>query len=130
MIQQRKKDYLQRIIEEFFAKLQEFENKGQKLSPLERKTILDDCYKFFADNFGVKQIDTTEQLAQKIDSVELFEQYAKLLLSEYEIAENKDKSILFKALSIVEQLQDTDKTYSWERTVLREDILRLLDENS
>ncbi|WP_165020492.1 hypothetical protein [Dysgonomonas sp. ZJ279] len=130
MIQQREKDYLQRIIEEFFAKLQEMDNNTEGLSLPERRIILEDCYKFFADNFEVTKIDTVEQLAEKIDSVELFEQYAKLLLNEYEITDNKDKALLLKAFSIVETLENTDTTYSWERTVLREDVLRLLEEKA
>ncbi|WP_165040406.1 hypothetical protein [Dysgonomonas sp. ZJ709] len=130
MIQQRKKDYLQRIIEEFFAKLQEMDNNTERLSLPERRIILEGCYKFFADNFEVTKIDTAEELAEKIDSVELFEQYAKLLLNEYEITDNKDKALLLKALSIVETLENTDTTYSWERTVLREDVLRLLEETN
>lgn len=131
MLQQRKKDYLQRLIEEFFKKLEVFINgsNDNNLSETEKKSILADCFQFFSENFAVNKTDDVSQLAEKIDDINLLEQYAKILTIEYDITENKDRSELEKALAITQYLEKTDSTYSWDRTVLREDILRRLDES-
>ncbi|MDH6355028.1 hypothetical protein M2132_001365 [Dysgonomonas sp. PH5-45] len=127
--QQRKKDYLQRLVEEFFAKLQKLINGQKHLSKTEIDELLDDCYQFFFDNFGVTHSDSFGQVAEKITDFELLEQYAKLLLTEYEAAGTVlDKNLLGKALEIVEYINTVDSTYSWERTIMREDILRNLEE--
>ena len=127
MIQQRKKDYLERLIDEFFAKLHKLTDDNGKLSDTERRSLLDNCFVFFADNFGIYPELSLEDVVGKVDSIELLDQYSSLLLKKYELDTPKNKDLLIKALSLVEYLQNEDDTYSWDRTVLREDILRLLD---
>jgi len=128
MIQQRKKDFLQRLIEEFFKKLQQIADQEVVLPKSEIEKLLNECFDFFSENFEVTKEDNVARLAERITDSDLLEQYAKLLMTEYDISGNDDKSGLVKALSIVEYLQNTDITYSWDRTVLQEDILHRLDE--
>lgn len=128
MLQQRKKDYLQRLIEEFFKKLEELINGKRILKDEEKKSILNDCFRFFFDNFGTLKDDNAEKIIEKIEDSELLEQYARLLTLKFEVTGLKDRRELNIALSIIEYLQKTESTYSWDRTILREDILRLLDE--
>lgn len=128
MLQRRKKDFLQRLIEEFFKKLQQIVNEGQDLNPAERLQITGQCFDFFSTNFQVSRMDETMILVEKIGENELLQQYAQLLMTEYDMLGNKNRSELLKALSIIEYLESTDITYSWERTILREDILNRLDE--
>lgn len=128
MLQQRKKDYLQRLIEEFFKKLEELINGKRILKDEEKKSILNDCFRFFFDNFGTLKDDRAEKIIEKIEDSALLEQYARLLTMKYEITGLKDKEELNIALSIIDYLQKTESAYSWDRTILREDILRLLDE--
>lgn len=128
MIQQRKKDYLQRLIEEFFAKLQQLKQAQEETNTPEQKEIINDCLIFFQSNFNTKQSDTSAELADKIKDQDLLEQYAKILLSKYNISDIKDVYQLHVALDIVECIQENDNTYSWDRTVLKEDLLRLLDQ--
>ena len=129
MIQQRKKDYLQRLIEEFFSKLHELRDEAASDSdPEEKRRIMNECFHFFFNNFEVKQSDDALSLAKKINDNDLLQQYAKLLLIRYEIVDIKDIDQLHLALNIVRYLEVSDKTYSWDRSILREDLLRLLDE--
>lgn len=128
MINQRKKDYLQRLIEEFFAKLQALYSEGANLD--DARSQLNDCLRFFVENFDTKQSDSLDVLVQKINNAELLEQYAKLLLTKYRITTLKEIDQIETALAIVEYLQKTDSTYSWDRTVLREDLLKALDEDT
>jgi cellulose biosynthesis protein BcsQ len=130
MIQQRKKDYLQRLIEEFFRKLEQAVNQEIILPEAEKEKLLNECFDFFSENFEVVKTDNAPRLIERIPDNALLEQYAKLLMTEYDISGSDDKNSLTEALSIVEYLQNTDTTYSWDRTVLREDILRRLDQNS
>lgn len=129
MIQQRKKDYLQRLIEEFFSKLIELINKKAQAGSdsTEIKRMLSECLIFFVTNFDVKQDDSALAIINKIGDNELIEQYAKLLQTKYEIVDIKEVYQLHIALDLIKYLEATDKTYSWNRTILREDILRLLD---
>lgn len=126
MIQQRKKDYLQRLIEEFFAKLHQLTDNREKMSIDEQKSLLADCFRFFDQNFAVIPDCSIDQVVKQVGNLELLDQYAGLLLKEYELSRIKNSELLIKALSLVEYLQNEDSTYSWERTVVREDILRLL----
>ena len=130
MLQQRKKDYLQRLIEEFFKKLDQMVNREVVLDDTEKKVLLDECFDFFSENLQTEKNDNTEILIEKISDNDLLQQYAKLLMTEYDLAENKDREGLLKSLSILEYLESTDKTFSWERTVLKEDILHRLDDGS
>ncbi len=130
MLQQRKKDYLQRLIEEFFKKLDQMVNRQVVLDSFEKKALLNDCFGFFAENLQVEKDDGLEGLVEKIPDNDLLEQYAKLLMTEYDLSEIKDRGGLLKSLSIIEYLERTDKTFSWERTVLKEDILHRLDNQS
>lgn len=126
--QQRKKDYLQRLIEEFFAKFQQLLNEGKAPTRVETEKLLVDGFEFFKDNFEVKKEDSPVDLLVKIDDFDLLEQYAKLLMIEYQqLEEDGDKTSLIKALEIIDYLQTVDTTFSWERTILKEDILKLLD---
>jgi len=129
MLQHRKKDYLIRLIEELSKKLQQLKDSNRNIDDPEKLSVINDCYTFFTDNFDISKTDNAEELIEKINDSDLLEQYAKLLLSDYEIIAG-EKEKLLKALSIIEYLQKTDITFSWERTVLQEDILRLLDEKA
>lgn len=128
MIQQRKKDYLQKLIEEFFAKLQQLKQAQEGVNLSEEKEIVNDCMVFFQSNFNTKQSDTAGELADKIKDPDLLEQYAKLLLNKYNISDIKDIYQLHVALDIVKSIEAGDNTYSWDRNILREDLLRLLDQ--
>ena len=129
MIQQRKKDYLQRLIEDFFSKLHELINQDKNLESVttEKKQILRKCFTLFDNDFNISQEDSAETIMIKIGDNDLIEQYAKLLLTKYEISDIKEVYQLHIALDLVEYIEATDKTYSWNRTILKEDILRLLD---
>lgn len=124
MIQQRKKDYLQRLIEEFFAKLHD---RIDQKSVEEKKRLASEIFVAFAESFGIKQSDDAQALLQKVNDMALLEQYARLLLYKYEIVDIKDKSQLETALQIVRYLDAFDTTYSWDRIVLREDLLKRLE---
>lgn len=129
MIQQRKKDYLQRLIEDFFAKLHELVNKDKNLGSdsKEKKQLLRECFLLFDNDFNISREDSAETIIIKIGDNDLIEQYAKLLQTKYEILDIKEVYQLHIALDLIEYLEATDTTYSWNRTVLKEDILRLLD---
>lgn len=51
-----------------------------------------------------------------------------MLMTEYELNDIKNSGSLLKALDIVEYLEKTDNVYSWDRTILKEDILRYLND--
>lgn len=127
MLQQRKKDYLQRLIEEFFKKLDQMVNRDVVLDSSEKEELMNECFGFFSENLQAERSDELDDLVEKISDNVLLEQYAKLLMTEYDLSENKGKEGLRKSLSIIEYLERTDKTFSWERTVLKEDILHRLD---
>lgn len=80
MLQQRKKDYLQRIIEEFFAKLQELIADDSRQDTGAKKLILSDCFDFFFVNFEIKGVEAVKDIIEKIGDSELLEGYAKLLV--------------------------------------------------
>lgn len=126
MIQQRKKDYLQRLIEEFFSRLQELQNNVESGLD-ERRRAMDDCFAFFSEQFSIRQTDSVSVIVEKINDYDLLEQYAKLLLTRYEIVDIKNLEQLDVALDIVRYIEVADNTYSWDRTILREDLLRVLD---
>ncbi|NDV94163.1 hypothetical protein D0T84_04425 [Dysgonomonas sp. 521] len=128
MLQQRKKDYLQRLIDEFFKKLQQVVSGDAQLGDAERQSLLQECFVFFSENFDVSGSENLPMLVEKISDGELLEQYAKALMLRYDISEQKDRGDLYRALEIVEYIQDADKTYSWDRVVLREDLLHRLGE--
>lgn len=128
MLQQRKKDYLQRLIEEFFSKFYELVNETGKIDSKEKKELLKEGIDFYVQHFDTKQEDSAEVLIEKIQDVALLENYAKLLLIKNQVVDIKDSVQLYVALDIIKYLEDTDKTYSWDRTTLREDLLRILDE--
>lgn len=128
MIQQRKKDYLIKLIEEFFAKLQQLKQAQEGENPTEEKEIINDCMAFFQSNFNTTQSDTASELTDKIKDTDLLEQYAKLLLNKYNLSDIKYIYQLHVALDIVTYIEASDNTYSWDRNILREDLLRLLDQ--
>lgn len=128
MIQQRKKDYLIKLIEEFFAKLQQLKQAQEGENPTEEKEIINDCMAFFQSNFNTTQSDTASELTDKIKDTDLLEQYAKLLLNKYNLSDIKYIYQLHVALDIVTCIEASDNTYSWDRNILREDLLRLLDQ--
>lgn len=129
MIQQRKKDYLQRLIEDFFSKLQELTNeKNNKDSKsTEKKLIVSECFSLFHADFNISQEDSASMIITKVNDFDLVEQYAELLKAKYEISDIKEIYQLHIALDLIEYIDVTDRTYSWKRTILKEDILRLLD---
>ncbi|HCO67309.1 MAG TPA: hypothetical protein DIT04_06080 [Dysgonomonas sp.] len=130
MIQQRKKDYLQRLIEEFFSKFNDLVNGAPFEHPERKKELLNEALSFFSTHFDTKATDNAQLLAEKIKDTDLLQQYAKLLLLKYELIDLKEPEQLRTALDIVIYLENTDKTFSWERDILREDLLRLLDEDN
>ena len=129
MLQQRRKDFLMRLLEEFMKKLQQLTDNREQLSNSEQKDILNECFTFFSTNFHTSIADGPDILIEKINDRDLLEQYPKLLMMRYDLSEEKSKTDLHKALAVIEYLQNTDVTYSWDRVVLREDILHRLDNN-
>lgn len=129
MLQQRRKDFLMRLLEEFMKKLQQLTDNREKLSDSEQKGILNECFTFFSTNFRTSITDDSDILIEKINDRDLLEQYPKLLMMQYDLSEERNKADLQKALVIIEYLQNTDVSYSWDRVVLREDILHRLDNN-
>lgn len=127
MIQERKKDYLQRLIEEFFKKFAEVLYSGEKTDTTERKIHLNAGFRFFFDNFGILKDDDATSIITKIGDYDLLEQYAKMLMLKYEITDFGNQEDLRLALFIVDYIQKVDSVYSWDRTILREDLLRLLE---
>lgn len=130
MLQQRKKDFLQRLIEEFFKKLEQLVSGETVLDNSEKEALLNECFNFFSENLQAQKNDSLGDLVEKISDNDLLEQYVKLLMAEYDLSESKNGEGLLKSLSIIEYLENTDKTFSWERTVLKEDILHKLDDKS
>jgi hypothetical protein len=104
--------------------------KSTESSLNEKREILREALLFFSSNLDVEQSDNAETLIRKIGDLDLLEQYAHLLMLKYEIVDIKDTGQLHTALSVVNYIEAADKTYSWERSVLREDLLRLLNEAS
>ena len=129
MLQQRRKDFLMRLLEEFMKKLQQLTDNREKLSDSEQKDILNECFTFFSTNFRTSITDDSDILIEKINDRDLLEQYPKLLMMQYDLSEERNKADLQKALALIEYLQNTDVSYSWDRVVLREDILHRLDNN-
>ena len=129
MLQQRKKDYLQKLIEDFFSKLHQLKDSKNISDLSEQKQILSDCFNFFSENFDFKQSDDAHLIIERINDLDLLEQYAKLLLTRYEIIDIKDIGQLYTALDIVKYLEASSITYSWDRTILKEDLLRLLNDD-
>ncbi len=129
MIQQRKKDFLQRLIEEFFAKFHELIKSSTHLPLSEKRELLNEGFNFFYTNLDINQSDDAETLIRKIEDFNLLEHYSKLMLFRYEFTDIKEPGLLDVALEIVNYLEVADKTYSWDRSVLKEDLLRLLDES-
>lgn len=127
MLQQRKKDFLQRLIEEISKKLQQLMDENRTVDDAEKIKLQRDALDFFKANFEVLPEDDARAVINKIDDFALLEQYARLLMIGYDLAKEKDTEQLIKALSIVDYLENTDSTYSWDRTVLKEDILSRLD---
>jgi len=129
MISHRKKDYFQRIIEEFFMKLHKLMNKTSVYDKEESRVLINDCFKFFNDYFEVDRSDSPQEVISKVEYHELIEQYAKLLYTEYTLLDIKYIENLSVALYLIEFLQRADSNYSWDRTILREDILRLIEQD-
>lgn len=125
--QQRKKDYLQRLIEEFFAKIHSLINGDKRIPRGEMELIIKDCFKFFDNNFEVTQTDSWKDVCEKVPDFELLEQYTNMLKLEYELLEEDgDKLSLEKAQDIIDYVIAADTSYSWQRMVLQQDIKRLL----
>lgn len=128
-VHQHKKDYLLRLIDEIFAKLRKVLDRNINLSTEEKQNLLNDCFDFYQEYYEIGRKDTAENIVSKIDRFDLLEHYAQILLIEYKLAKSGDKDNLVKALSLVEYLEESDKSYSWDRVALREDILRLIESN-
>ncbi|MEN9918105.1 MAG: hypothetical protein RL662_541 [Bacteroidota bacterium] len=130
MIQQRRKDYLQRLVEDFFTRFDELIRSNTDVSRKEKLCLLNDALLFFRDNFETSTSDTADILANKIGDMNLLEQYARLLLTQHQVVDIKQPEQLYIAFDLVKYIDAIDTTYSWERVVLREDILRLLNKNN
>ena len=128
-LQQRKKDYLMRLLEELMKTMQKLIDKRDDLSIPEKESILNDAFEFYHVNLDVTDSDTYTQVVEKIADTDLLDHYINLLYMKSDISGSTDKVQLTKALAIIEYLEQTNTTYSWERTVLKEDILHKLDEN-
>ena len=129
MLQQRKKDYLIRLLEELMKSIHKLVDKRENLSVEEKEEALENAFSFFVDNFDISIDDNAETICDKVPDTDLLHQYANLLLIESDIKNSQDKRKLHKALQILEYLESTDNTYVWDRVVLKEDILNRLDEN-
>jgi len=129
MLQQRKKDYLIRLLEELMKSIHKLVDKRENLSLEEKEEALGNAFSFFVDNFDISLDDNAETICEKVPDADLLHQYANLLLIESDIKNCPDKNKLHKALQILEYLESTDDTYVWDRVVLKEDILHRLDEN-
>lgn len=127
MIQLRKDDYIQRIIQEFFAKLHRLTDKLE-VSDSDKRAVLNECFDLYREYYHVDRSDSVIEIMNTLSHYELIEQYAWLLVREYEMVDIKYRENLTKSLSLIEYLDRADLTYSWSRSILREDILRLLDE--
>lgn len=125
----RKKDYLLALIEQLFKYMNVLVNKW-KDDPLQAKDALEKGFVFYKENFNVVPSDAVQQILDKLPAMYFIDEYAKLLVYEYNLAERKDEKNLTKALSLVNYLQQVDKTYSWDRAVLEQDILRLLEKHN
>lgn len=125
MIQLRKKDYLQRIIEEFFSKIYDVIN-GKNLDRDEGMNQLQKCFDLFRSNFDIKITDQAETIISKMSDVSLLDQYAQLLVLKFQLLDLKEADELETALNIINYIDVTDRSYSWNRSVLKQDILRLL----
>lgn len=128
MIQHTRKDYLQRLIEEFFAGFHDLLSENPDLNPEERKVLLMNGLSFFSKNLDVSQSDQSETLVKKIKDHDLLEQYARLLYLKFTITDIKESEQLQTALEIIRYLEKTSTDYSWGRTILKEDLLHLLEE--
>jgi hypothetical protein len=126
--QQKKKDYLQRLIEEFFARFYDLLNSRRDYTETEKADLLREAFKYFADNFEICPADSISDLTDKIDEYALVEQYARLLKMEYEIlAADGDREQLKKALRLVQFAIKGDSTYCWERNLLEQELIRMLE---
>lgn len=130
MLQQRKKDYLIRMLEELMKSIHKLIDKREKMTVAEKEEALKNAFSFFADNFEVSSDDNVEAICEKVADADLLHQYANLLMIESDIKNNTDTDKLHKALQILEYLEATDNTYVWDRVVLKEDILHRLDGNA
>ncbi len=128
MLQQRKKDYLIRLLEELMKTIQKLIDKKEDLSKEEKEAILNDAFMFYQTNFEVTYTDDYLQVAEKIADTDLLDRYVHLLYKKSDVLGPVNKEELTKALDIIDYLEKTNTTYSWDRTILREDILRKLDE--
>ncbi|WP_221411498.1 hypothetical protein [Dysgonomonas sp. 216] len=97
--------------------------------PLEKEETMNKILVFYKSSFDVNDNDTTQQILEKLPAIYFIEEYSKLLFYRHGASDKKDKGMLHKALELVQYLNSADKTYSWDRAVLEQDILRLLDEN-
>lgn len=127
MINQRKEDYLQILIEEFAYRLRIYVESLKKEDLEQVKETLNTCLTGFVINFDTNQSDMAEDIIRKIRDIRLLEEYAKILLNKYELTDMKEPYQLHVALDIVEYLNIYDNTYSWDRNILKQDLLRLLD---
>lgn len=130
MLQHKKKDYLIRLIEELFKKLFQLLDKDTNVSSEEKHSAIKEIHQFFKETFNVDTYDNTEVIIEKISDADLLEHYVKTIIIEHQISTAQEDDTLHTALEILEYLQNTDSTYSWERTIMREDILRILDKSS
>ena len=128
MLQQRKKDYLIRLLEELMKTIQKLIDKKEDLSKEEKEAILNDAFMFYQTDFEVTYTDDYLQVADKIADTDLLDRYVHLLYKKSDVLGPVNKEELTKALNIIDYLEKTNTTYSWDRTILREDILRKLDE--
>ena len=122
----RKKDYLMNLLEQLIKHMSLLIDK-QPEDPLQTRKALENSFTFYKDNFDVQQSDSLKEILEKLPAIYFIDEYVKLLVLDYNLSGNPKEENLEKALELVKYLKDTDKTYSWDREVLEQDILRLLE---
>jgi len=122
----RKKDYLMNLLEQLLKHMSLLIDKQPK-DPLQTAQALENSFAFYKDNFGVQQSDSVKEILEKLPAIYFIDEYAKLLVFDYNLSGNPKKESLEKALELLNYLQYADKTYSWDREALKQDILRLLE---
>jgi len=122
-----KEDFLMKLILDFMEKFNRFISGKEDPDPFTVRENLNVCFNFYDEKFDIKTSASEKEILEKLPAIFFIEEYAVLLKHKYELDESKNINDLEKALYLVDYVSEKDKTYSWEREVLRQDILRLLD---
>lgn len=121
----RRKDYLLTMIEELGKLISKLFSKAEDVSM--KRDSLEKGFSFYSDNFGITGGTDVDEILEKLPTFYFIEEYAKLLFYKYQLLDVKYEGDLHKALSLIIFLNKADNSYSWDRMLLREDILKELD---